>query len=288
MIHDVGPPSQSLDNAFVLLDWLQIKRGSNTIMVVAIEGRSTFGIKKKTVRAADAWNQRVDSNIIIRFPTGLSKVDSPGNVRSPQRTDRCISVNPKATWKDMAGLEQQFVRQSFANGYDLVDGVVMNAENPALFHVPPEVLKRNIQVGFYVEIRIDSERFSIHDEAAEVCSCPSCQGEMSKPIFRHLHPASIVPVPPQEVPARGWGEDFWVRVEEKMGEYFKGIVDNPLVESRLHEVQQHDAIIFRERHVLAIHDIHRRELVQGMTPEDVKEFATWLSTQHRPDDERPF
>ena len=111
---------------------------------------------------------------------------------------------------------------------------------------------------------------------------------MSKPIFRHLHPASIVSVPPQEVPARGWGEDFWVRVEEKMGEYFKGIVDNPLVESRLHEVQQHDAIIFRERHVLAIHDIHRRELVQGMTPEDVKEFATWLSTQYRPDDERPF
>ena len=111
---------------------------------------------------------------------------------------------------------------------------------------------------------------------------------MSKPIFRHLHPASIVSVPPQEVPARGWGEDFWVRVEEKMGEYFKGIVDNPLVESRLHEVQQHDAIFFCERHVLAIHDIHRRELVQGMNPEDVKEFATWLGTQYRPDDERPL
>ncbi|MEE3033608.1 MAG: hypothetical protein VX904_13005, partial [Planctomycetota bacterium] len=114
MILDVGPPSPSLDNAFVLLNWLQIKRGSNTIMVVAIEGRSTLGIRKKTVRAADAWNQRVYSNIITRFPTGLSTVDSSENVLSPQRTDGRISVDPKATWKDMAGLEQQFVRQSFA------------------------------------------------------------------------------------------------------------------------------------------------------------------------------
>lgn len=187
----------------------------------------------------------------------------------------------------MQDLAQQFAGQSFANGYQLVDGVVMHAENPEHFHIPPEVIKRNIQAGFYVELRIDSERFSAHDGAAEICSCPSCNGEMTKPIYRHLHPASILELPPQSVPSRGWGEDFWVRVDERQGPYFKGTVDNPLVETRLHELNSQDSILFHERHCLALHDLHRRDLLMGMAPDDLKELASWLGQQNRPDDETP-
>ena len=173
-------------------------------------------------------------------------------------------------------LQQQFDDQQFANEYELVNGVAMNTENPENFQIPPQVIKRHVRPGQFVELRIDSPRFSVHEDAAVKCTCPSCNGELSKPILRHDHPASLVPLPKQNIPSRGWGEDFWVKVSERSGDHFQGVVDNPLAEARLHNLNQGDGIVFHEDHILAVHDIHRQELVAGMDEADLKELTMWL------------
>jgi hypothetical protein len=104
---------------------------------------------------------------------------------------------------------------------------------------------------------------------------------MTKPILRHEQPASLVPLPKQSVPSRGWGEDFWVKVTERSGNYFRGVVDSPLVEARLHGLTQGDEISFHENHILAVHDIHRQELVRGMDVADLKELAQWVGKMRR-------
>ena len=104
---------------------------------------------------------------------------------------------------------------------------------------------------------------------------------MTKPILRHEHPASLVTLPDQNVPSRGWGEDFWVRITQRCGQYLQGVIDNALVESRLHELHQGDTIVFHENHILAVHDIHRQELVAGMNASDLKELAQWLGELRR-------
>jgi hypothetical protein len=178
-------------------------------------------------------------------------------------------------------LEEQFLRQRFPNGYELVNGVKMHAENSDHFHIPPAVIKKHVAPGQFIELRIDSPRFSVHPDAPERCACPSCNGELTKPILRHDHPASLVAIPKQAVPSRGWGEDFWVRVINRSGKFFKGVVDNPLYEVRLHGLHQGDEILFHEDHILAVHGIHRQELVSGMDSADLKELAQWLGSQRR-------
>ena len=154
----------------------------------------------------------------------------------------------------------------------------MHSENPENFHVPPEVIKRHVKPDQFVELRIDSPRFSVHEDAPEKCSCPSCNGEITKPILKHDNPASLVPLPVQNIPSRGWGEDFWVRITERSGSYFRGVVDNPLVEARLHGLNQGDEIVFQEDHILDVHDVHRQELIAGMDATDLKELAHWLAS----------
>ena len=175
-------------------------------------------------------------------------------------------------------LNEQFDSQVFPNDYQLVDGIVMHAESPEHFHVPPDVIKRHIRPGQYVELRIDSPRFFIHEDSPDKCVCPSCKGEMTKPILRHVHPASLMPLPNQKVPSRGWGEDFWVRITERRGDFLKGIVDNPLVEARLHDLHQGEGIVFHKNHILAVHGSHRQELVSGVNVADLKELAQWLAS----------
>ena len=176
-------------------------------------------------------------------------------------------------------LEQHFQSQQLANGYALANGVQMHAENPDNFQIPHTVLKKHVGVGHFVELRIDSPRFSVHDDAVEKCYCPTCNGEATKPILSHDHPASLVPFPKQDVPSRGWGEDFWVQVSERDGEWFVGSVDNPLYEARLHELNQSDSVFFHEDHILAVHESHREEIVLGMDAVDLKTLAQWLGTQ---------
>ena len=177
----------------------------------------------------------------------------------------------------MSNLQQQLSEQQFSNEYQLVNGIAMHTENPNNFQIPPEVIKRNVKTDQFVELRIDSPRFSVHEDAAEKCTCPSCNGELSKPILRHIQPASLLPLPKQNAPSRGWGEDFWVRITERCGPFLRGVVDNPLVEARLHGLNQGDVIVFHQDHILAVHDTHRLELVAGMDECDLKELAQWLS-----------
>lgn len=176
-------------------------------------------------------------------------------------------------------LKQQFDGQQLANGYEFVDGVAMSAQHGERFQIPHPVLKKHVGIGHFVEVRIDSPRFSLHEDAPEKCTCPNCNGEATKPILRHEHPATLLPLPKQNVPSRGWGEDFWVQVTGREGMFFQGIVDNPLYEARLHELNQGDEIVFHEDHILAVHSIHRQELVLGMNATDLKALAQWLGTQ---------
>ena len=178
-------------------------------------------------------------------------------------------------------LHEQFEQQQFGNGYELVDGVAMHAENGDQFQIPHPLLKKHVDVGHFVEVRIDSPRFSVHPDAPEKCTCPSCNGEATKPILRHEHPAALRPLPDQNVPSRGWGEDFWVQVAEREGNCLKATVDNPLYEARLHGLRLGDEIVIREEHILAIHGVHREELVLSMDADELKEFAQWLGAQQR-------
>ncbi|MEZ6033566.1 MAG: hypothetical protein R3C17_10770 [Planctomycetaceae bacterium] len=180
----------------------------------------------------------------------------------------------------MKHLQQQYDNEQFANEYQLVNGVAMHSEHPENFQISPDVIKRHVKPNQFVELRIDSPRFSVHAEAAEKCTCPSCNGKLTKPILRHDHPASLVLLPNQNIPSRGWGEDFWVRITERCNDYFRGVVDNPLVESRLHGLNQGDEIIFHADHILAVHDVHKQELVAGMDEADLKELTQWLAAHY--------
>jgi hypothetical protein len=152
---------------------------------------------------------------------------------------------------------------------------------PQNFHIPADVIKRHVRTGNFLELRMYSPRFSVHEDAPDKCVCPSCNGETTKPILKHIHPASLMPLPKQNVSSRGWGEDFWVRVEERLGRYLRGSVDNPLVETRLHGVMPIDETVFHEDHILAIHDIHRQVLVFGMDAADSQDLAQWVGRTRR-------
>lgn len=169
--------------------------------------------------------------------------------------------------------------QQFANGYELVDGVSMHALYGSRFQIPHAVLKKYVASEHFVELRVDSPRFSAHPDAPANCTCPHCHEEAVKPILSHEQPASLVSVPPQDVPSRGWGEDFWVQVIAREGDCFQGRVDNPLYESRLHEIHPDQEIYFHADHILAVHPLHREEIVLSMEASDLKTLAQWLGEQ---------
>lgn len=177
-------------------------------------------------------------------------------------------------------LSDRLQEQQFGNEYALVNGVEMNRLHGSQFKIPAPVLKRHLKSEFFVELRIDSPRFSMHEEDAGQCECPSCKGEFSKPVLRHEMPLSLFNQPVEKPPARGWGEDFWVQISECDGQYFAGRVDNDLCEAKLHGIELNDQIFFHADHVLAVHGSHRLEIVSCMNVEEVKELATWLSSEH--------
>jgi|GEM_PF-5866584 len=65
----------------------------------------------------------------------------------------------------MRTIQQQFAHQRLANDYQLVNGVDMNAENPDNFQIPHPVLKKHVGVGHFVELRIDSPRFTPREQS---------------------------------------------------------------------------------------------------------------------------
>ena len=180
-------------------------------------------------------------------------------------------------------LPERWLIQRFANGYELVNGVKMHAENGERFQIPHPVLKKHIAVGHFVEVRIDSPRFSAHEDDPD-CQCPNCNEEASKPILRHNHPATLIPPPEGRIPSRGWGEDFWVQIVEREEDFFVGRVDNQLHEARLHEIHQDESIILHEDHILAVHGSHRAAMVAAMDVADLKTLAGWLAKLRQNDD----
>jgi hypothetical protein len=52
----------------------------------------------------------------------------------------------------VVSFEHQFDSQQFSNGYQLVNGVAMHTQNPEYFHVPPDVIKRHLRPGQFVEL----------------------------------------------------------------------------------------------------------------------------------------
>ena len=176
-------------------------------------------------------------------------------------------------------IAEDFEKQQFPNGYNLADGVALHAVNGDQFQIPHPVLKKHLSVGQFVELRIVSDRFSAHPDAPEKCTCSSCNGEASNPVLSHDQPATLAPLPSQDVPSRGWGEDFWVQITERDGQTFSGVIDNRLHEARLHERNLGDEILFEARHVLAVHPTHRRDLVMSMDEDDLKQLVEWLNQQ---------
>lgn len=176
-------------------------------------------------------------------------------------------------------IEDKFEQQTLPNGYQFVNGVVMHAENGDRFQIPPDVLKKYLSVGHFIELRVDSPRFSTHPEAPEQCTCSTCNGEASKPVLTHEQPCSLMDIPIADIPSRGWGEEFWVQVTERDGDFLLGSVDNNLYESRLHGLQFGKTLAFHVDHVLAIHPNHRQELVMGMNETDLRQLIDWLNTQ---------
>ena len=55
-------------------------------------------------------------------------------------------------------------------------------------------------------------------------------------------------------------------------------MDNPLAEARLQGLNQGTEIIFHQDHILAVHNIHRQEVLAGMDEADLKELAQWLAS----------
>jgi hypothetical protein len=172
-------------------------------------------------------------------------------------------------------LVQQFDRQEFPNGYDLVDGVKKHAEYPETFPIPPDVLKRYLGAGHFVKLRILSPRFTDHPDAPEICTCSCCQGEARLPIWDNEQPASLEPEPTLSF-SRGYGEDFWVRITERSGEFFKGIVDNTLSETPRHALQKGDTISFHEDNILNFHLSQLMEILHTVDDVDTGEMAECL------------
>ncbi|HBN79665.1 MAG TPA: hypothetical protein DD473_28355 [Planctomycetaceae bacterium] len=184
----------------------------------------------------------------------------------------------------MNSLKHQFDEQRFTNGYELVNGVAMHQANGEQFQIPPDVIKRNVALGQFVELRIDSPRFSVHEDDVTSCTCPSCNGELSKPILRHEHPESLLNLPSPKLPSRGWGEDFWVQIQDVSDKHFRGVVDNHLAECHLHGLDSGSSIYFHADHILALHDIHKLEIVESMSAGDLKEFAQYLGSLKKRND----
>jgi len=89
----------------------------------------------------------------------------------------------------MNNLQQQLSDQQFTNEYQLVNGVAMHAENPDNFQIPPDVIKRHVRPGQFVELRIDSPIFSVQEDDAVKCTCPSCNGELT---VHNIHRPELV------------------------------------------------------------------------------------------------
>ena len=180
----------------------------------------------------------------------------------------------------MMTIQQHFDGQRLSNDYTLVDGVKMNAEMGDRFKISNPWFRNHVGSGHFVELRIDSSRFSAHPDAPVNCTCPHCQEPAEKPILCHDEPASLLRIPKQSIPARGWGEQFWVRITEREGAWLAGQIDNSLHESQLHELNHGDTLYFHQDHILVVHGTHRQEILQQLNNKELEALGKWLQENH--------
>ena len=70
-----------------------------------------------------------------------------------------------------------FREMSLPNGYVLINGVEMNRRFGDRFAIVNQWFKKHVSVGEFVEVRIDSDRFSAHPDAEPGCPCELCGEE---------------------------------------------------------------------------------------------------------------
>lgn len=186
----------------------------------------------------------------------------------------------------MDELKTLFEQQHLPNGYELIDGVKMHEQFGDRFQIPNWWFRKYVGDGDFVEVRVDSNRFSTPPDH-EPCDCEACGEPLSKPVLCHDEPSTLEPTPRQPLPSRGWGEQFWVLVTEREGPYLRGVIDNPLYEVHLHELQEGQTIVFTENHILAVHPVHNRDIMQRMEFADFVDFLIWLRSRRKdsPSDE---
>jgi hypothetical protein len=177
----------------------------------------------------------------------------------------------------------EFRQTSMANGYEFINGVEMNQRFGDRFAIVNPWFKKHVSVGEFVEVRIDSPRFSAHPDADPGCSCELCGEEVSKPILTHEQPLTLLPIPPQEVPSRGWGEEFWVEVIERDDCWLRGRVDNHLYETKLHGLNEGDEIVFHLDHILSIHGAHTEAIITRLSEDDRQQLGLWLISRSEPE-----
>jgi len=165
------------------------------------------------------------------------------------------------------------------NDYAFTDGVLKHAELGERFQVPPAPIRNNVGVGHFVELRVDSPRFSTHADADEQCQCGQCHEPAENPILCHEQPASFLKLPKQKIEARGWGEQFWAQITQVEYERIVGRIDNILYESNLHGLHEGDEITFHKNHILAVHPNNNREIILGLSEDELTEFGAWLDQQ---------
>ena len=175
----------------------------------------------------------------------------------------------------MEKLKTLFQHQFLANGYELIDGVQMHELFGDRFQIPNWWFRKYVAIGHFVELRVDSSRFGVPNPSSTE-SRPHVGNELSKPILCHDEPSTLEPTPRRLVPSRGWGEQFWVQITERDGRYLRGVVDNPLYESRLHGLFEGDSLLFTENHILAIHTVHNRKIMNSMAFSYFVDFMIWL------------
>ena len=165
---------------------------------------------------------------------------------------------------------------AFPNGYELVNGVECHALYGDRFEISSPWLRNSVGPAHFVELRLDSSRVSVHPDAEIDCRCDACDATTDKPILCHEQPHSLMPIGRHAIPSRGWGEQFWVRIQERAGCGLLGVVDNDLYETHLHGLSLGDAVGFTEDHILTVHPSHHRVLIENMSDVDMRDHLEWI------------
>jgi len=184
---------------------------------------------------------------------------------------------------EMPAMSKPLELQQLPNGYELINGVESNALNGERFEISSPWFRHRVAPGQYVEVRIDSNRFSAHEDAhedaTEDCRCDFCDGSTDNPVLCHEQPASLVRIGRHAIPSRGWGEQFWVKVTARQDGRLSGVVDNTLYETYLHGLEFGDPIVFEEDHILTVHPSHDRDLLNNMDAADRADHLKWVRSR---------